>query len=136
MLELSPTDKATMEAVPTSERTASRPATAQILRHAIKFLDQGQPRIVQHPTWTLYWALTAAGAVSGSPRAEAVHAVVVAVMQARHPDWPTQGSLIRLVEAEGPAALREVLEQARASLSGSVGGTSQTLSTPTRRIAP
>ncbi|HUY08380.1 MAG TPA: hypothetical protein VMW80_02885 [Candidatus Dormibacteraeota bacterium] len=94
---------------PTDEGNVPGPAAAQILRHAVRLLDRWQPRIVKHPTWCLYWALTAAGAVSGSPKAEAVHEAVVAEMQRRHPDWPVEGSLIRLVDEEGSAALREVL---------------------------
>ena len=80
-------------------------------------------RLSAKPSLALYWALTSArhrvDSKCGARVAELVHDAVRAEMTRRHAKWPTEGCLLRLVEEEGPAALRDVLVAAQAPLSGS-----------------
>lgn len=116
------------EAAAAAELIRARRRGREVLRHASAMLGEPPPdavgtrrgrrwaRLAADPSRVLYWALASAAKADGAEAlarvAELVHGTVRQELEARCPGQPVEGGLLRLGEAQGAGALRELFRAA------------------------
>ncbi len=125
-------DALDQEVAAAAELFRARRTGRQVLRHAAAMLEEppsGAPGtrrerrrarqmapLATDPSRALYWAIARRAqrddADAALPVAELVHCAVLRELEARYPGQPVEGALVRLGDAEGPGALRELFRAA------------------------
>ncbi len=124
-------DALDQEAAAAAELIRARRTGRQVLRHAAAMLEvpsdaPGTRRerrrarqmapLATDPSRALYWAIARKAPRGDADAAllvaELVHGAVLQELGARYPGQPVEGALVRLGDAEGPGALRELFRAA------------------------
>lgn len=120
------------EAADAAVMIRDRRTARRVLRHAAALLGDLPPdaletrwgrrrgrrraRLVADPSRALYWALSSAAGADGAEAAarvaELVHGAVRQELEVRCPGQLVEGGLVRVGDAEGPGALRELFRAA------------------------